>query len=89
MIRYLAHTRAAPFFQCGILIFKLIVIKFDLYLLMRLLYRPHQSEFKSGAVESVFLIKIAMILYLALLTKHTFSNEVLLFFIECQWPVVP
>jgi hypothetical protein len=29
-------------------------MKFGLYLLMRLLYRPHKLEFKSDAVESVF-----------------------------------
>jgi hypothetical protein len=65
MIRYLAHPRAAHFFQCGVLIFNLIAMKFGLYLLMRLLYRPHKLEFKSDAVESVFLIKTVMILYLA------------------------
>ena len=82
MIRYKAHLRAAHFFQCGVLIFKLIAMKFGLYLLMRLLYRPHKLEFKSDAVESVFLIKTVMILYLAHPQEaHLFQCSVLIFYL--------
>jgi hypothetical protein len=80
LIHYLAHLRAAHFFQCGVLIFKLIAMKFGLYLLMRLLYRPHKSEFKSVAVESVVLIKTVVILYLAHPQEaHLFQCSVLIF----------
>ncbi len=80
MIRYLAHPRAAHFFQCGVIILNLIAMKFGLYLLMRLLYRPHKSEFKSDAIKIVFLIKIAMILYLAHPQEaHLFQCSVLIF----------
>jgi len=80
LILYLAHPHEGHLFQCVVLIFKLIAIKFGLYLLMRLLYRPHKLEFKSDAVESVFLIKTVMILYLAHPQEaHLFQCSVLIF----------
>jgi hypothetical protein len=60
MIRYLAHPRAAPFFQNGVLISNLIAMKFGLCLLMRMLYRPYLSKFKSDA-KNAFLNKIDII----------------------------
>jgi hypothetical protein len=39
-------------------------MKIGLKLRKQLFYRPHKSKFKSHAIESVFLIKIAVIRYL-------------------------
>jgi len=41
VVLYLAHPHEAHLFQCSVLIFNLISMKFGLYLLKPLLYRPH------------------------------------------------